>query len=232
MPENGPSWATGGGSSVRRLAVTATALFVLFAALAVAVAVHPAPFSVDQWWAETMASLRGDSAETAARILNAIGSFPLSLVIVLIAGLVLWRLRPRLDAATFLAAEAASWAIANLTKLAVSRPRPLDGLVDTSSASFPSGHTAFAAVSAVMLVGLCCTRDRRRGWALLAAALALTMAWSRTYLMVHWLTDVVAGLTVGAAVGFTALAGRAWLLERAAADHAERADKGRGATDE
>ncbi len=217
MPECGPPGATGGGSRVRRLAVTAMALFVLFATLTVAVAVHPAPFPVDRWWAETLDALRGGAAESAARVLNAIGSFPLSLGIVLIVGLVLWRRRPRLDATTFLAAEAASWAVVNLTKLAVARPRPLDGLVDTSSASFPSGHTAFAAVSAVTLVGLCCAPSGRRGWALLAAALALTMAWSRTYLMVHWLTDVVGGLTVGAAVGFTALAGRAWLLERTAA---------------
>lgn len=217
MPDHGPSRATGSESRARRLTVMATALCVLFAALAVASAVHPAPFPVDRWWAETLDALRSDAAESAARVLNAIGSFPLSLVIVLIVGLVLWRLRPRLDAATFLAAEGASWAIANLTKLAISRPRPLGGLVDTSSASFPSGHTAFAAVTAVTLVGLCCAPGGRRGWALLAAALALTMAWSRTYLMLHWFTDVVAGLTVGAAVGLTALAGRAWSLERAAA---------------
>ena len=232
MPEGGPSWTTDSESRVRRLAVIAATLFVLFAALAVAVAVHPAPFSVDRWWAKTMDALRSDATESAALVLNAVGSFPLSLAIVLVVGLLLWRLRTRLDAATFLAAEAASWAIANLTKLAVSRPRPLDGLVDTSSASFPSGHTAFAAVTAVTLVGLSCTSRRGRGWALLAAVLALTMAWSRTYLMVHWFTDVIAGLTVGAAVGFTALAGRAWLLERAAADHVVRDREGGRATDE
>ena len=37
----------------------------------------------------------------------------------------------------------------------------------------------------------------RRSWWALAALTTAGMAWSRTYLQVHWLTDVVAGSLLG-----------------------------------
>jgi membrane-associated phospholipid phosphatase len=40
----------------------------------------------------------------------------------------------------------------------------------------------------------------------IAAALAIAMAWSRTYLLVHWPSDVVGGSFVGAGVGLLTLA--------------------------
>ena len=36
--------------------------------------------------------------------------------------------------------------------------------------------------------------------------LAVAMAWTRTYLHVHWLTDVIGGLCVGLGVGLFTLA--------------------------
>jgi undecaprenyl-diphosphatase len=39
-----------------------------------------------------------------------------------------------------------------------------------------------------------------------AAVATAGMAWSRTYLQVHWLTDVVAGAILGLAVTFTTFA--------------------------
>lgn len=217
-------WPSTGAA--RRVAAVAAVLYTLFAAITVAVAVHPEPFAVDQWWAETLYARRSAAATGLARIMNAIGLFPYSVIIVIALTLVLWRLRGRLTAATFAIAEAVSWALSQLTKVAISRPRPADGLVDTVTASYPSGHSAFAAVTAVLLVGLLCAPGKRRWWALLAAAVALTMAWSRSYLLVHWLTDVVAGLLIGAAVGLTALAWRDWKLERANATASRETEGG------
>jgi membrane-associated phospholipid phosphatase len=81
----------------------------------------------------------------------------------------------------------------------VDRPRPPGALVATTGGAFPSGHTLVAAVTAVVVVLIFVGPGGARMWWLIAAAgWAVTMALSRTYLVVHWLTDVVAGLLLGA----------------------------------
>lgn len=71
-----------------------------------------------------------------------------------------------------------------------------------SDRSFPSGHTtaAMAAMTAVFFLG-----DRRKSWT--AFLFAAAMALSRLYLVVHYPTDVLAGLLIG----FGAGAAAAWL---------------------
>lgn len=64
-----------------------------------------------------------------------------------------------------------------------------------TDASFPSGHTAasFAAVFALRASGSPLWKP--------AAVLAGVIAFSRLYLYVHWPTDVLGGIVVGALVG-------------------------------
>ena len=83
----------------------------------------------------------------------------------------------------------------------VDRVRPtLNPVAATLGPSFPSGHSSTAAAlyaAAALLLG------RRRGHtarALLAGgavAIAVAVACSRVLLDVHWLSDVIAGLTLG-----------------------------------
>lgn len=105
--------------------------------------------------------------------------------------------RPRWHRAT--AAVAVAYAANQAVKLAVRRPRPqlrdLPPLIATpTQLSFPSAHaaTSFAAVGA--FAGLL------PGAPLRAAALA--MAASRAYLGVHYPSDIVAGVGLGAAIGW------------------------------
>ena len=65
-----------------------------------------------------------------------------------------------------------------------------------TDASFPSGHTAasFAAVFALWASGSPLWKP--------AAVLASVIAFSRLYLYVHWPTDVLGGILVGAAAGW------------------------------
>ncbi len=72
-----------------------------------------------------------------------------------------------------------------------------------SEFSFPSGHTTAAMAGAV---GLCLGYDKgRKWWIFLASAIyVILMGGSRNYLMVHYPTDVVAGMIAGAIGGVIA----------------------------
>jgi len=86
----------------------------------------------------------------------------------------------------------------------VGRPRPdverlLDSPVDTT---FPSGHVAAATVYASFAVILFwhTTALWARALAVLGAVAApLIVGWSRMYQGMHYLTDVIAGIVLGAA---------------------------------
>ena len=89
----------------------------------------------------------------------------------------------------------------------VDRPRPHDGLVHATAASFPSGHAAFAGATLVALVVLFSKPcSHRRVWWVLGALGMICMASSRTHLQVHWLVDVVAGSLLGAGVALMTFA--------------------------
>lgn len=77
--------------------------------------------------------------------------------------------------------------------------RPVNALISETDFSFPSGHSSIA----VVLFGLFAIfylkdSKRKKIPVILASALGiLTVAFSRLYLNVHWLTDVIGGLILG-----------------------------------
>lgn len=73
------------------------------------------------------------------------------------------------------------------------------GAVLESEFSFPSGHTTAATAFAVGLFLAC---DKKWSW--LALVGALVMGFCRIYLVVHYTTDVIAGLCVGTVGGVVA----------------------------
>jgi undecaprenyl-diphosphatase len=91
--------------------------------------------------------------------------------------------------------------LVSLIKDAYARPRPPDAAVGTTGFSFPSGHaTVGAAVAIGLVIVLFPAGPRRRYYEVLAGGFAFFMAVSRVYLDAHWMSDVVAGTALGAAV--------------------------------
>jgi undecaprenyl-diphosphatase len=113
-----------------------------------------------------------------------------------------------LQLSAFVLAVATSEVLIGVAKTAYGRARPLESLVATSGASFPSGHSVAGAVTAVGLVVVLLPPGKARwAWELRAATFATVMSLSRTYLGAHWLSDVVAGGLLGTslAIGWPAV---------------------------
>lgn len=106
------------------------------------------------------------------------------------------------DAALVLLALGGAGLLNAALKLAFHRPRPELASVRLDTYSFPSGH---AAVSAVLLAFAFLAARRVRGWrgrggiVLAALAAAAAVAFSRLYLGAHYLSDVLAGSSLGLA---------------------------------
>jgi membrane-associated phospholipid phosphatase len=189
----------------RFLADPARALWLgvgLLALVALAALLLPAgPLSVDQSWSELMQDIERPALKDLALVFNALGrglGRALSLAAV---GIVLLVARRWLALLAFAVVESLTPLFSTLLKNLVDRPRPPGALIHPTGASFPSGHAAYAGATGVALVLLFTAPVARRTvWWLLAALGIIGMAWSRTYLQVHWLSDVVAGALLGIGV--------------------------------
>jgi undecaprenyl-diphosphatase len=115
----------------------------------------------------------------------------------------------------WVSAGAVSQLVSITMKNLYGRPRPPLILVETTSFSFPSGHAITGAVLAIGLMIVLVPPARRHTLYWVAAvAYIIAMAWSRVYVRAHWLSDVTAGVAIGAAVVVTAALLIVWLDER------------------
>jgi membrane-associated phospholipid phosphatase len=172
-----------------------------------AIVVPSDPLAIDRWWSEVMLDVESPLLKDLALAFNALGrglAWALSLAAVGVALLVARRWLALVAVAL---AESPTSLRSALLKAAVGRPRPPDGLVYPVGSSFPSGHAAYAGATCVALVLLTRWGAGRRWWWALAALAIVGMAWSRTYLQVHWLSDVVGGSPLGIGIALVVLAG-------------------------
>ena len=129
---------------------------------------------------------------------------------------VLARLRERIWIMTLALAVGGGMLVNLLLKAVYERARPRFDLpvLELSSYSFPSGHTAaavaFYGVLAAFLVSRTRDRAKRAACVLVAVAAVALVAFSRIYLGAHYLSDVVAA----------ACSSTAWLVLCLAAGHA------------
>lgn len=124
--------------------------------------------------------------------------------VTLLAGVVLWRRGARRPAGWVVGTMAVAGLLSLVLKQLVSRARPTftDPVTVAGGYSFPSGHAlnsmAFAACAVVLLHPVLARRGRTLLWGL-AAAFVLLVGFDRIALGVHYVSDVLAGWTVGLA---------------------------------
>jgi undecaprenyl-diphosphatase len=178
------------------------------------------PFAVDVWWNAAMAELSSAFLTGFSRVMNWVGGGWFGVLVVPLGGAIgLILLRRPWAAAFFLTAEAVSAGGVQVLKHLFGRVRPEDIIVVSDYGSYPSGHVANAATIAVAAAVIF-----PRVWVMIVGACwVLLMAFSRTYLHAHWLSDTVGGAMIGAGAALLVAAAFAVPMarERIAADRRE-----------
>jgi undecaprenyl-diphosphatase len=186
-------------------ALLAAGCFLLFVGLTGAVMQH----RTDVWDAGVMlrlANARREWLTDTMKTLSIAGSglVELPLAILLLAALVIRRRRA--EARWYAVAVLSGWALYALAKLAVHRTRPhvVSRLMRGGGwYSYPSGHAMLAPL--VFGLGVIAwtapwpSATVRRAALAVAALIALGVGLSRVYLGLHYPTDVIGGLLLGAA---------------------------------
>jgi membrane-associated phospholipid phosphatase len=136
------------------------------------------------------------------RQITQLGGAVVLVPVALLAGVVESRRKHSWSSLAFLAVVfGGQLALAELIRAAVSRARPdLLRLTGFAGPSFPSGHATMAAAmfaAFALLFGRGRCRTVRSALAGAAAGMAVLVAATRVILGVHWLTDVMAGLSLG-----------------------------------
>lgn len=91
-------------------------------------------------------------------------------------------------------------AITNLIKIIIRRARPLDMLIDVSGYSFPSSHSSISMVVygfLAILIRKYYQGKRKNLYIALCILFILLTGLSRVYFNVHYITDVIAGFSLG-----------------------------------
>lgn len=191
---------------------------LLFLAMAISPIRHRID-AFDLWFHELVYPIKWGPLTAVSYALAFLGSvffvWPLRFVVTLVLA---WR-RRWVALGAWWAGIVLSEPLIGISKALYDRPRPPQHLVNEVTSSFPSGHAIVGAVVGLSLVIVLVPRGpARRNLEMAAAGFAFVMAGSRVYLGAHWLTDVFAGVALGAAcaVGGAAIVQR-WFRAKSAA---------------
>ena len=185
------------------LAILALAGVVLAVSIAASLLIDPELVRSDAAISGYVQSLRtpmADSAMTAITMLGD-GAVLAPVAVALISTLVIMR-HGRM-AAMVTAAVIGATLFVPLIKTLVQRSRPMALHSGADAYSFPSGHATLSAtiLGALILVTVLALPRRYRFAAFIAGATSVMLiAFSRIYLLAHWPSDVLAGLSFGTSI--------------------------------
>lgn len=168
-------------------------------------------FKLDHFWGELMHKLYLAWGDFATYLMKGISWLAEVGALFILIGIILCIFKKtRRLGGSILIALAIGVLVSNIClKLTIARNRPftnigsdffkwwLDaGNVNETGYSFPSGHTT---ASTAFAIALFLNTPKKKSWPILF--LPVLMLFSRTYLMVHYITDCLAGMIVGTVAG-------------------------------
>ena len=152
--------------------------------------------NVDFW----ATSIQTSSFTTIAEIIAYVFDAPALLAISLLTAAYLFYKNYRKNSVLLLGAMAGDAAILAIVKTLVHSARPLDGLMYDAGFSFPSGHTTGSIVFCGLLTYFGWQHWKSSNAKILPSIffiIVIIVGFSRVYLNVHWLSDILGGYSLG-----------------------------------
>jgi membrane protein DedA with SNARE-associated domain/membrane-associated phospholipid phosphatase len=182
------------------LSLAAVGVYVFFG---LASLIGPGPLALDRDAFDMLGALYTGTLGAIVRVVTNVGSLPVTSLAVILTAAWATRRGRGLEGAALVAAQLLTFVAVHVAKDAAARPRPPHPHSHTSGFAYPSGHSAYAVALVACAVVLARGGHRwATRFALVAVAIALAagVAASRVYLRAHYLSDVVGGLALGAAI--------------------------------
>jgi membrane protein DedA with SNARE-associated domain/membrane-associated phospholipid phosphatase len=152
---------------------------------------------------DVVSRIRMDWLDDVVKALTNLGSPPVVGIAVFVTAVFLLSRRRITEALSLTAGMILTYSAVHIAKAAIDRPRPSDGLIDATGSAFPSAHAAYsvAYVAIALAVAYAFPRFIHRA-VIVTVAIVLTalIGLSRVYLRVHYLSDVMAGWGLAAAL--------------------------------
>ncbi len=198
--------------SIFRTAYFMLLVLLVFIIIAVVSGMNfPGDTAVSVW----MTDIQSPFLDALMPVVSYLGAFPYCIIASLIIGLVFWLLRKRIESLVIIGVPYIGVIISYILKFLIDRPRPLD---DGLENSFPSGHTIYTSILIGLIIYFLPQVVKNKTWCLvlriIAGLVIVLMGFSRLYLQLHWLSDVLSSLVIGILVIVPAIISYKYLLKR------------------
>lgn len=172
----------------RCILISIISLFI-FILIAISVNCTSSVVELDKFISKAMDNIREPWLTGVMISLSELGEWYSIVIISLIIVVILLYEGRKRDAMLFPSFLIGGFLLEYTLKIIIGRERPLHGVIHVSGYSFPSGHATMVALL-FLLVSLIC---RNKSVHIISAILILLVGFSRIYLNVHWMSDVLAG---------------------------------------
>ena len=173
----------------------------------------------DKYWAGLFMNMRTDIGTSLFSILTLFGNWQLIIPSLVVIIYFLVKKNKKVFVVPFIFTVVSAEAITFIGKLLIHRTRPFGAVTMEQDFSFPSGHAtiavAFYGYLAYIFIKSQTDKIKRLGAFLGALSLILIIGYSRLYLGVHYISDILGGYLVGLLALIAGISLSEWVLLKA-----------------
>jgi len=162
--------------------------------------------SIDFWTQNYFAHSRTSGLTDFFFAITAIFDFSVYFILIVVGlAFLIYKVRGDRYSVLFIFSIVSSGLVVFLLKTIFSKARPVEGLIQAFGSSFPSYHATIATVFLILLMyvfGDTFSKFFRIIFNTICILVLFLVAVSRVYLGVHWVSDVVFGIILGATLSY------------------------------